>query len=70
MVAWHFSHWMISKVNLPYTKFFPIKKRVKVEDSELEFYTEENFVTLFSMYKVPMWETENLYAKKIQHWLF
>lgn len=26
-----FSHWMTPKVNLPYTKFFPIKKRVKVK---------------------------------------
>lgn len=31
MAAWHFSRWMTSEATLPYTKFFPIKKRVKVK---------------------------------------
>lgn len=40
------SHWMTSKVNLPYTKFLPIKKRVKVklEWASTYFYTGENCV--------------------------
>lgn len=50
--AWHFSHWILVKVNPPYTKFFPIKKRVqvKLQWASTQLDTEENSVTVFIFY--------------------